>query len=167
MVQHKTNVNVRMSRKIWLSILLAVISLGTATYSATVHSEESVGVMLASKHINAPNCKQYGTLEDPCRSNESNIGLSYNVDLKGRMYGTFGAYQNSFSRLSTHVGVGYRLMYGGIVVSAITGYPMAPVMPSVVPYFELPINDVAAIQFLMPFTPGTQQVLAVQFKYTL
>ena len=130
-------------------------------------AEESIGVMVMSKHFNAPECKQYGTIDTPCKANEINAGLSYTTDIKGNMYGSFGAYYNSFSRLSTHIGMGYRLKYAGIAVSAITGYPMSPVMPSVVPYLELPINDNSAIQFLMPFMPGTQQVLALQYKYIL
>jgi len=81
------------------------------------------------------------------------------------MYGTYGAYYNSEYRLSTRLGVGYRLKYGGIDIGAVTGYSMGNIVPSIVPYFSLPITKQLAVQLAIPFTPGTAQVMALQIKY--
>lgn len=145
-----------------------VLSLITyATINNHVHAEESVSILLVSKHVVAPNCKLYGTKDDPCEFNERNFGLSYAFDITDKVYSTFGAYHNSFYRLSTHIGIGYRLKYAGIAVSAITGYPMAPVLPGITPYFEVPVTKNTRAQLLMPFMPDSVQVLALQVKVVL
>ena len=150
-------------------IILPIFILSLITYATVnnhVHAEESVSILLVSKHVVSPDCVLYGT-EDPCTFNERNLGLSYNFDITPKVYSTFGAYHNSFYRLSTHIGIGYKLKYAGIAVSAITGYPMAPVLPGITPYFELPVTKKVRVQLLMPFMPDSVQVLALQVKVVL
>jgi len=154
--------------KIVIGFILGVLMLGT--YAKTVQAEESVSVLMLSKHFNAPDCIKYGTDNEPCLWNEKNIGISYNYDIGDKQpipQIVYGMYHNSFNRLSTHIGIGYRLKYGGVVVSALTGYPMMAVLPSVVPYLEIPVISRFKVQLLVPYTPGGVQVLALQLRYVL
>ena len=153
-------------------LLIAILTWGAGIlFIEVAHSEESISILTKSHHVNAPDCIKYGTDNEPCTWNELNIGLSYNVDMndtKGIVpYYVAGMYYNSFNRLSTHIGIGYRFKYGGVALSALTGYPMSPVLPSLVPYFEIPVIKRVKAQLLMPYMPGGVQVLALQVKVVL
>ena len=153
-------------------LLIAILTWGAGIlFIEVAHSEESISILAVSKHFNAPECIKYGTEDEPCNWNEMNVGLSYNVDMndtKGIVpYYVAGMYYNSFSRLSTHIGMGYRFKYGGVALSAITGYPQMMVVPMVTPYFELPITKRVGLQLLTPYMPGGVQVMALQIRVVL
>ena len=154
----------------WFLIgVLMVVMLAVSMESAK--AEQSVSLMLASKHINAPDCIKYGT-ETPCTWNERNIGIAYSYDLAKKTsnitpQAAFGVYRNSFNRLSTHIGLGYRLKHGGVLISAITGYPMLLVMPSLLTYVDMPVTKKLGVQLLMPYMPGAVQAVALQVRYRL
>jgi len=152
-------------------ILSASVILGLVSAVSPAKAEQSVSFMVASKHINAPNCIKYGT-KDPCTWNERNLGLSYNYDLSKSNdsitpQAIYGLYHNSFGRLSSHIGIGYRFKYGGAVLSAITGYPMLPIMPSLATYMEIPVTQKVRVQLVIPYMPGGVQAVALQLRYIL
>ena len=151
--------------KLIICFILAMV-IGVTTIKM-VHAEDSIGILLVSKHFSVDNCKQWGTVDTPCHFNEKNLGISYQSDIKGKWYLSLGSYYNSFYRLSNRIGYGYRLKYGGVDVGAVTGYPMGYVIPSVVTYITIPVDDTVSVQLLMPFMVGNTQVLALQLKIKL
>ena len=138
------------------------------TLSLNCVAETKLVISGLSKHVNHTGCISVVDETKPCTYNELNYGVGIVESTGQKSYYTAGVYKNSFSNMSTYIGFGYEFSkYSGIMGGAVTGYPMAMVVPSITPYLILPIVKRAELQFLMPFMPGATQVVAIQLRIGL